>query len=431
MQKSPKAQAIGLLTQAKEILIVGPKKWDADAAAGVIALHTVLKKCGKTSIAIAPDEMPRQLRFLPGSDAVAQTLGSGNDFVISIATKSTTIKNVHATEHEGIVDLVLQTDGVIDTSNIQFKQYTEHFDLIVTIGADSLEDCGKFFQEHSSLFTETPIINISASPANEFFGRVNYVDASASAICELLTDLFSSEPEFEKNITAELSTILLAGILSATDSFLAPNTSARSLEMAAELQSRGADQSEVIEHLFKQKSFANLRILGRLLGNLQLDQSHQMAWTNITSSDFELTETTFDDLDGWSGQLLRHINGTDIVVAFVEKDENALIQVRTGNELDISTLEQMFEGTIEKVDYGFDLLVAGKSVPEIQSHALRIVADWQEQRLRMEKTDIRKTTLEELSLPQEEILPTTNKKTVPIPKAPETLPFEIPIQKEK
>lgn len=430
MQKSAKAQAIGLLKQAKEILIVGPKKWDADAAAGAIALHTLLKKQGKTSVAIAPDKIPRQLHFLPGSDSVAQTLGSGNDFVISIATKSSKIKNVHATEHEGIVDLVMQTEGIIDPSDIQFKQYTERFDVIVTLGADSLEDCGKFFQEHSKLFTETPIINVATSPANEFFGRVNYVDASASAICELLTDLFSSEPTFEKNITAELSTILLAGILSATESFLAPNTSAKSLEMAAELQSRGADQSEVIEHLFKQKSFANLRILGRLLGNLQLDQTHQMAWTNITSSDFELTETTFDDLDGWSGQLLRHINGTDIVVAFVEKDENSLVQIRTGNEIDLATLEQMFEGTIEKIEYGFDLLIQGKSVPEIQSHALRIIADWQEQRLQIEKTDIQKTTLEELALPKEEITKPIEKKIEPIAHAPKNIPFEIPIQEK-
>ena len=430
MQKSPKTQAIGLLKQAKEILIVGPKKWDADAAAGVIALHTTLKKCGKTSIAIAPDEMPRQLRFLPGSDSVAQTLGSGNDFVISIATKSSTIKNVHATEHEGVVDLVMQTDGIIDPSEIHFKQYTEHFDLIVTLSTDSLDDCGKFFQEHSQLFSKTPIINISVSPANEFFGRVNYVDASASAVCELLTNVIKSEPEFEKALNTELSTVLLAGILSATDSFLAPNTSAQSLEMAAELQSRGAEQSKVIEHLFKQKSFANLRVLGRLLGNLQLDQIHKMAWTNITASDFELTETTFNDLDGWSDQLLRHINGTDIVIAFVEKDENSLIQIRTGNEIDLSTLEKMFEGTIEKVDYGFDLLVKGKSVPEIQSHALRIVADWQEQRLRIEETDIQKTTLEELALPKEEVFVSPKKNSIPVAKAPETLPFEIPIQEK-
>lgn len=432
MQKSPKAQTIGLLKQAKEILIVGPKKWDADAAAGVIALHTVLKKCGKTSIAIAPDEMPRQLRFLLGSDSVAQTLGSGNDFVISIATKSSKIKNVHATEHEGIVDLVMQTDGIIDPSDIHFKQYTEHFDLIVTLGADSLEDCGKFFQEHAQLFTETPLINISVSATNEFFGRVNYVDASASAVCELLMEIIHTESDFEKCLNDELSTVILAGILSATDSFLAPNTSSRSLEIAAELQSRGADQSEVIEHLFKQKSFANLRTLGRLLGNLQLDQTHQMAWTNVTTSDFELTDTSPNDLDNWSTQLLRHVNGTDIVALFIEQKDDALLQIRTGNELDVSTLEDMFEGTVEKVDYGFDLLIKGKSVPEIQSHALRIIADWQEHRLHIEKQDIKKITLEELALPPEGddvVAPTTTKKSVPAPKAPETLPFEVPIQK--
>ena len=61
---------------------------------------------------------------------------------------------------------------------------------------------------------------------------------------------------------------------------------------------------------------------------------------------------------------------------------------------------------------------------------MQIIADWQEQRLRMEKTDIRKVTLDELASQQQEepqpILTTSE----PIPQAPENIPFEIPIQSE-
>jgi len=430
MQKSPQKQVLGLLKQANEILIIGPQRWDSDAAAGVLALHTVLKKSGKTSIAVAPDKIPQQLQFLPNADSVSQTLGTGSDFIISIPTKSVKIKNVHATEHEEVVDLVLQTDGIINPEELTFRRHTERFDVIVVLGADSLEDCGKLSTDHSKLFADTPIVNISVSPANEFFGRVNLVDASASSVCEILTDIIKTEPEFEKHLDANLSTMLLSGVLAATDSFLASNTSARSLELAADLQSRGANQSEVIEYLFKQKSFANLRVLGRLLGNLQLDPKHQMAWTNLTGSDFELTETTFDDLDGWSGQLLRHINGADVVITFIEKEEDALIQIRTGNEIDLLALSDSFEGNIVSVPHGFNVTFPKKSVPEIQSHVLRTVADWQERRLRMEKTDIRKITLDELAIKKEEEVQPLLKIAEPMPQAPENIPFEIPIQGE-
>lgn len=431
MHKSPKKQTLGLLKQAKEILIVGPARWDADTAAGILTLHSILKKSGKSSIAVAPDLIPHQLRFLPNADAISQTLGTGDDFVISIPTKSITIKNVHATEHDGLVDLVLKTDGTINPSDLQFRSHIERFDVIVVVGADALEDCAQIFNEHPKLFSETPIINISVSPTNEFFGRVNFVDSSASAVCELITDLVLDEPEFENHLNADIATTLLSGILAATESFLASNTSARSLELAAELQKRNADQSEIIEHLFKQKSFANLRILGRLLGNLQLDQAHQMAWTHITASDFELTETAFEDIDGWTGQLLRHINGTDIIVSFIEKEEDTLIQVRTGNELAIDSLAETFHGVVEKVAYGFDVLVSGKSVPEIQSHALQIVADWQESRLRMEKTAIKKTTIKELLLQQQESKPqSVLEKKDPVVQQIKNIPFEIPIKEE-
>jgi nanoRNase/pAp phosphatase (c-di-AMP/oligoRNAs hydrolase) len=427
MQKTPKRQALGLLKQSQEILIVGPQRWDADAAAGVLALNTMLKKCGKTTVAVAPDKMPRKLHFLPNADAVSQTLGSGNDFVISISTKSAKIKNLNATEHDDVVDLVLETEGLLDPSDLTFRRHTERFDAIVTIGADAPEDCGKIYAEHTELFAQTPILNISVSPANELFGRVNLVDASASSVSELLADLFEAEEDWKKLVDKELSTVLLSGLLEATDSFLAPNTSARSLELAASLQENGANQSDVIEHLFKQKSFSNLRVLGRLLGNLQMDATHQIAWTNLTASDFELTETSFDDLDGWSDQLLRHINDTDLVVAFIEKGDDSIVQFRAKNEFDLSSIEEEFVGKIEKMNHGFDLLIDSKSVPEIQSHVLRIVADWQERRLKLEKTDIKKVSLSEVPVLEQPKQPSP-KKSTPMAKAPENIPFEIPIR---
>ena len=427
MQKTPKRQALGLLKNSQEILIVGPARWSSDSASGVLALNTLLKKCGKTTVAVAPDKTPHQLQFLPNSDAISQTLGSGNDFVISISTKSAKIKNLNATEHDDVVDLVLETEGTLNPSDLAFRRHTERFDVIVIIGADSPEDCGKIYADHTQLFTETPIINISVSPANELFGRVNLVDASASSVCELLADLFEEDESWKQLVDKELSTVLLSGVLAATDSFLAPNTSARALELAAELQQRGANQSDVIEHLFKMKSFANLRVLGRLLGNLQMDDVHRFAWTNLTVSDFELTETTIEDLDGWSDQLLRHINDTDLVVAFVEKDDDSLVQFRAKNEFDLSVLEKDFIAEVVKVPHGFDLNIKGKSVPEIQSHILRIVADWQERRLKLQKSDVKKLSLKEL--PAEDLSEKIEmKKAKPEAKAPEHIPFEIPIR---
>lgn len=428
MQKTPKRQALGLLlNQSQEILIIGPQRWDADAAAGVLALNTMLKKCGKTTVAVAPEKMPRKLQFLPNADAVSQTIGSGNDFVISISTKSAKIKNLNATEHDDVVELVLQTEGLLDPSDLAFRRHTERFDAIVIIGADTPEDCGKLYSEHSQLFAETPIINISASSANELFGRVNLVDASASSVCELLADLFEADERCQKHLDKELSTILLSGLLDATDSFLAPNTSARALELAAELQTRGANQSDVIEHLFKQKSFSNLRVLGRLLGNLQMDATHQVAWTNLTASDFELTETTFDDLDGWSDQLLRHINDTDFVIAFIENGEDSIVQFRAKNEFDLSSLEREYRGNKESMPHGFDLRINNKSVPEVQSHVLRIAADWQERRLKIERTDIRKVSLSAVEKSPSPV-PEISKDSTPVAKAPEHIPFEIPIR---
>ena len=240
------------------------------------------------------------------------------------------------------------------------------------------------------------------------------------------------DPTWEKHVTVDIATTLLSGIIAATESFLASNTSARSLELAADLQSREAQQSDIIEHLFKQKSFANLRVLGRLLGNLQLDLLHRLTWTHLSASDFELTETEFCDIDGWTGQFLRHMNESDIMVSFFEKDDDTLIQVRTGNEISLDSLTETFEDPIKNVDYGFDVIVKNKSVPEIQSQILNRIATWQETRLHLEKTPIKKVTIEELAAqakpqnPQPRLLENT-----PEMQEIKNVPFEIPIKTEE
>lgn len=427
MQKSPKTQATGLLNSAETILIVGPHKPTLDTVCGVASMATVLKKSGKKVTAVAPDELPRTLKFLPETEVVGQAIGGADDFVISISTSNAAVKNVQATTHDGTVDLVLKTDGTLSEKDVKFRRHVDNFDAIVVIGAESLDDCGEIFAENAELFATTPILNVAVSPAAEPFGRVNLVDASASSVCELLTEIIESDENWQKHLDKPLATVLLSGVLAATESFLAPSTSATAFEVAARLQSLGADQSDVIEHLFKQKSFANLRVLGRMLNSLQLDRDHQMAWSTLTASDFELTDTDPDDIDHWADHLLRHLNETDVMAILVEREDGTLLQLRSGNEIDLAPLAEKFDALHESAGTGIDIHFGNKTVAEVQMDILRTIANWQEQRLRLPAgTEIKKVDLTAIAMdPDQPSLPKMPAQKKETPRAPQHVPFSV------
>jgi nanoRNase/pAp phosphatase (c-di-AMP/oligoRNAs hydrolase) len=429
MNNTPSTQTKQLIEHAQNILIIGPEKWSADSAAGVIGLFSVLKKLDKNVRAVAPESVPENISFLPNNHVVGHRIGKENDFVITISTRKSQIKNIQSVPREESFDLVISSEnGMISAEDISFKKHVENFDLVITVGADSFEDCGSIFQESPELFSETPSINISANPSNEFFGKVNLVNPAASSVCEVLADFTLNY--FPEAINEQIATIFLTGILSETESFLSSTTTAKSLTLAAQLQEIGASQSEIIEHLFKEKTFANLRVLGRMMNNLQLDPIHHMAWSMMTHPDFELTETEAKDIDGWSDNLLRHTNGADFLIFFVAHPDKTVVQLRsaTGN-LDFSDIGQQFPDT-EIVKNGINVLFEKQSITDIKGNFLRKCAYFQEQNLQLEPgLPIQKTEImAPLQYKKIDTDPMILKKETGAPLPPENLPFDAPLR---
>ena len=274
------------------------------------------------------------------------------------------------------------------------------------------------------------MVNISASPSNEFFGRVNLVDTAYSSVCEILFDLVRTSEEWKKSLDKDLATILLTGILAETESFLSSSTTARAFETASRLQELGAAHSDIIEHLFKQKSYADVKVLGRILGNLELDTVHQMAWASVGKSDFELVEANPEDIDDWTDQLLRHANGADTVILLVEHPEKTIIQLRFAEEgmtLKADLLEKTgLTGSTETVKNGLDFEIPKKSIMEIQMKFLRALADTQEERLGLSPgTKIEKA---ELSPRAQDSVPKKSQASgqSSSPAEPKNVPFEVP-----
>lgn len=381
MEISSKDQAIALIRRANKILCVTREKTEGDGICAILALQKLLSKQKKEIYSVVPHGVNKNLTFLSGVENIQTDLGENGDFVISISTKNNDVERVKYVIEDEFVDiLVTPKSGNFTSSDVTFRQNVGEFDLILVLDSPNLESLGKLFENHAKLFSMVPIINISSNPANEYFGKVNLVEPQKSSTSEIIYDLISKIPTFSEFLDSDLATILLTGILSSTNSFLGNNSTAQSFEVAAQLQELGAYQSDIIENLFKKKSLQTLKIWGRILGNLQVDPVHKIAWSNVTKSDFEITESKPSDVDHIANNLLRFVQKVDLVGLLVEYPEKTLVQICSANpSISFTELQKLFGG--ELIENGLEIEIYKKRVAEIEGDFLKALLRFQKEKL--------------------------------------------------
>jgi hypothetical protein len=420
------------LERTESILLVGGSTWTIDDACGEIALYYALTKAGKKVTALSPDSVPENIEFLPNTKSIGRTLAAENEFVLSIATGENEIVDMRQRVTDGRVDIiVVGKDRPFRASDVSFKKTSQSFDAIVTLGLDSLDQAGQIFSTHPELFSSTPIINLSVSLKNEYFGRFNVVDPSKSSVSEMVADLIQSSDTFSEHLDSTLATTLLTGVLSATDSFLSPLTTANSLRLASTLQTAGADQPQIIEHLFKEKTYKNLKVLGQILTNLELSDSHKIAWSYVTQSQFENLNSGPGDIDHWAEQILRHTNETDFFLLLLETEEGIKVLIRAGQDhASFNDLSTLFSGESEHLSKGLNLVFAGKNMNDTLSEMIDGMTKYQAKRLRLpEDTPLHLMKIEHHEVTQQNLLEKLQSKKSASDKAfsPETIPFAIGI----
>ncbi len=428
MSSNPKNQVLSFLKRAQKILLIAPKDWSGDQVAAMMALHSILSSNKKEVISIAPHKVPHKFEFLGEQKFIRKDLEEEGDFVMSISTEKTKVDRVKYTIKDNEVDIIVSPkSGRFHASDVSFHQSSGTFDVIVTLGVNSLDEVGEFFEENPRLFSSTPIINIAVSPTNEFFGRINLIDPTCSSVCEILYDMISKEEDYLQHLNERIATLLLTGIISATGSFLEPNTTASSFEAAAKLQEKGANQSDIIEHLFKMKALSTLKLWGRILGNLEIDPIHHISWASLSKADFEISDADPDDRENISDNILRHIKQNDLAALFIETGDNTVIEIRTDSPaVDIHELHKTLGSSGKIVSNGLNFIIPGKGLVEVQFEILKLLLQFQKKRLHISSdVEMQKMRFEaDIKEVQPEESPSKNHKTV-TPEAPKHIPFEV------
>jgi hypothetical protein len=243
-----KQQTSEAIRQAETILITTGQRPSVDQLAATLALAAILKKFGKKVSAIISDPLPATAQWLETS-AMDTKLSGLRDFILKVNTSKVEVDSLrYEPEGDHLNIYITPFAGGFAPNDVTFEYGDYHYDLAIVLGVAQKGRIDRVYADNLSLFGQIPLVNIDYHRSNENYAAINLVDPQASSICEML--VATSESLQTGMIDAEIATIMLGGIMAATDRFTAAHTTSKSLTVAAQMMAAGADQPAVVRGMF-------------------------------------------------------------------------------------------------------------------------------------------------------------------------------------
>ncbi len=359
MELTPKQQALERIKSAQNILLLTHKQPDGDAVGSILALTMALRKMDKQVTPVIQDPVPQVFNFLPGKEFIVTEFASGNDFIVAVNMAQTGLKKLgykKDEESQRLLIMLTPERGQIRNEDIQFETTSYGIDLIVTLDCNSIDRLGDFYNHHTSLFYETPLVNIDHHADNEQFGTVNWVDVTATSTAEILVSLLEALGRETSLLDADIATNLLTGITTDTASFQNTSTTPKSLTVAAQLVALGARQQEIIQRIYKEHPISTLKLWGKALAKIKQRDDLHVLWTTLAKNDFEDANADETQTNGLIDNLLKTAQGVSFVFLLSEKHDGIHASFRSVEKgIPVSDIAKLLGGGGHEVAAGAEI----------------------------------------------------------------------------
>lgn len=357
MDLMPKQEATAAIKEAQKLLLTTKEKLDGDSLGSFLALGLVLKKIGKEVILVSSGAIPEHFSFLPKIELIKKEMDGIKDFIVLVDEDKAKVNRLSYKLEDGRLKIVISPKaGNFSPQNVSFAYGDYHYDLIIILGAASFDDLGEIYRHNTEMFYKTDTLNIDHQPANSYFGKINWLDESASSTCEILVSLIEAlESSQGKIMDEEIATSLLTGIMSETNLFQNPNTSSKSLTVAAQLVASGADRELIAKKVFQTHSYSTLKIWGKILSKLDSYPALGLVWSEVAKIDLDTTGANDNSLSQALDSLLCSTEGVKIAALFVEKNGGVKASLRSSGNFDLKPLIAEFNGRAEGKAISFEI----------------------------------------------------------------------------
>ncbi len=320
MAHASQRQFTEVIDRSTSVLVAFRKEWDIDALATSLALARTLRKKGK-AVDVACDGFvaPATVSFLPDVGTVQKELRGLQKFVVRVDTSRIGIEALSYDKKDTHLDIVLTPKGgQFEARDIATEAKEFKYDLVVTVGAPDYASLGKIHSAHPDFFFDRPLIAIDADASHEQYGNINIVDIAATSCGEVVARLMAGEGKHA--LDADTATCLLTGIIAKTRSFKDASVTPKTLETASELIAAGARRADIVQHLYRTRPLATLKLWGRALARLKYDPGIKMTWTMLVRQDFVHAGASEEYLEEVIEELISTTPDAEIISVLYERE---------------------------------------------------------------------------------------------------------------
>lgn len=295
------------ITAANRILLVTHYNPDGDSLSALCAMAELLEQLGKNYLALAPTEPSAVFYFLPHFEKIRHF------------TEKPKLSDGQSLGHENFrrFDLII----VMDCGSIGRTLLTEEI---------KQRSAGQF------------LIEFDHHPKIDDYADLEIREPAAAAACEILYYFFQAN---RVKINKHLANCLLTGILTDTGNFLFPSTTEGTVKIASEMLGHGARLPKIMENTLRNKSLAAMRLWGKVMAGLKINDKYNIAVTTITEEEASGRGIDREDVDGISN-FLGNLYGVRAVL-FLRQEAGGKIRgnFRTADPaVDVSRLARILGG---------------------------------------------------------------------------------------
>jgi phosphoesterase RecJ-like protein len=202
------------------------------------------------------------------------------------------------------------------------------YDLLVVSDCGTLDRVGAVRVRHRALFERLPRVVIDHHLSNEPADAGDWIDPEAAATCEMVALLAGALDVPLDAFDGALATALIGGIVMDTATFAHPNTTPRTLAVAATLVAAGAPLSEISRRIYRSKPERQLRLFGRVLARLEVTAGGRVVWSTLETADLKETGSAPEESEGII-DLVSQAQEAEVAILFKEAPGATRVSVRT------------------------------------------------------------------------------------------------------
>lgn len=367
MALTPKQQINEMIKKCSYPLILISENPEGDAIASALALFLILKNMDKNPHIASTADIAEKFSFLPKRQEIQHNVSDDRTYKISLKVGDKEIKELSYEQTGNMLNInIITKSNSVTKDSLLLEPSRFKYDLIFVISASDLESLGKIYFENTDLFFQTPIINIDHHPSNEYFGTVNLVEVTSASTAEIVADL--KEIVCPEKNDADISTLLLAGIIAETNNFQSSSINPNTFTIAASLLTNGAKQEEIIKNLYKTKPLAVLKLIGQVVGNMNFDPEYSLAWAKLSRDDFEKNNANPHDIDMAINELVNNSKDIDILFIAYQNNEKIIGNIWIDRVFDSKTLTRELNG--DKRNHKIIVSESGSSIADFEEKTL-------------------------------------------------------------